>query len=65
MGGGLGFECLSVSGVRYKEVGDAGVRRQTDGDPREFSDTAGRLPAGKKGTQYNRSVKGKHKDSGA
>lgn len=45
MGGGLGFEFLSVSGVGYKETGDAGVGRQTDGDPREFSDTARRLPA--------------------
>lgn len=53
MGGGLGFEFLGVSGVGYKETGDAGVGRQTDGDPREFSDTARRLPAGK-GSQYDR-----------
>lgn len=38
LGGGLGFECLSVSGVRYKEAGDE--------DPRE-----GALQG--KGTQYN------------
>lgn len=39
-----------LSGVGYKEVEDGGVGGQTDGDPREFSDTARRLPAGKRYT---------------